>query len=203
MPTKRVPEGGRTGHLYVISGPSGAGKGTLVEMLRGNVEGLWVSISATTRPPRKGEVEGVHYFFKTDAEFDDLIANDGLLEWANVHGHRYGTPRGPVLAHIASGDQVILEIEPQGAFQVRDKYPDCILIFIEPPSMEELKRRLVGRGTETSEQIAGRLEVAQVEMAREVEYDVVVRNDDLDSAARELIGVIDDFATGSRTIKRT
>lgn len=189
----------RQGNLFVISGPSGAGKGTLVNRLRTEVEDLWVSISATTRAPRDGEVEGVHYFFKTDEEFDELIATDGLLEWANVHGKRYGTPKAPVLEHIAAGGQVVLEIEPQGAFQVREKYPDCILVFIEPPSMEELEKRLVGRGTESPDQIAGRLEVAKVEMSRKVEYDVVVKNDDLDVATAELVAAIDGFANGSRS----
>ena len=186
----------RHGNLFVVSGPSGAGKGTLVNRLREEVSDLWVSISATTRSPRPGEVEGVHYFFKSDDEFDALIESDGLLEWANVHGKRYGTPKAPVLEHIAAGEQVILEIEPQGAFQVRDKYPECILVFIEPPSMEELERRLTGRGTETPEQIAGRLQVAQVEMSRKVEYDVVVKNDDLETAVQELIAAIDGFASG-------
>ena len=186
----------RHGNLFVVSGPSGAGKGTLVNRLREEVSDLWVSISATTRSPRPGEVEGVHYFFKSDDEFDALIESDGLLEWANVHGKRYGTPKAPVLEHIAAGEQVILEIEPQGAFQVHDKYPECILVFIEPPSMEELERRLTGRGTETPEQIAGRLQVAQVEMSRKVEYDVVVKNDDLETAVQELIAAIDGFASG-------
>ena len=186
----------RHGNLFVVSGPSGAGKGTLVNRLREEVSDLWVSISATTRSPRPGEVEGVHYFFFFFDEFDALIESDGLLEWANVHGKRYGTPKAPVLEHIAAGEQVILEIEPQGAFQVRDKYPECILVFIEPPSMEELERRLTGRGTETPEQIAGRLQVAQVEMSRKVEYDVVVKNDDLETAVQELIAAIDGFASG-------
>lgn len=180
----------RRGELFVISGPSGAGKGTLVQRLLKRVPGIWLSVSATTRAPRAGEEEGVHYLFKTAHEFDDLLATDGLLEWARVHGERYGTPRSPVEEHLAFGCQVVLEIEPQGAFQVKKAFPAAILIFIEPPSFEELERRLVHRGTETPEQIARRLKTGQVEMEREKEYDVVVINDDIESATRKLVDLI-------------
>jgi len=177
----------RRGNLFVISGPSGAGKGTLVQKVLARDPALWLSVSATTRAPRPGEVDGVSYLFRTDEEFDELIAEDGLLEWAEVHGNRYGTPRAPVVEHVEAGDQVILEIEPQGAFQVKAAYPDAILIFIAPPSFEELERRLVHRATETPEQIRRRLQTAVVEMGREKEYDVVVCNDDVDEATDRLL----------------
>ena len=180
----------RHGNLFVISGPSGAGKGTLVARLVQSVSDAWVSVSATTRLPREGEVEGIHYHFVSDAEFDRLVAEDGLLEWAHVHDCRYGTPRATVEAHIAQGEQVILEIDVQGAFQVREKMPQAHLVFIEPPSMEELERRLRGRGTETEEKIAGRLATAKVEMARKMEYDIRLVNDDLDEATAELVAYV-------------
>ncbi|TLM93661.1 MAG: guanylate kinase, partial [Actinobacteria bacterium] len=131
----------RRGNLYIVSGPSGAGKGTLVKELLGRVPDVWVSVSVTTRAPRPGEVEGVHYFFVSDDEFDRLIDTAGLLEWAEVHGNRYGTPVAAVKAKVDAGFQVVLEIDPQGAFQVKRSRPDSILIFIMPPSWDELQRR--------------------------------------------------------------
>lgn len=188
----------RKGNLFVVSGPSGAGKGTLISRLRKQIPEIWLSVSATTRcPPRPGEVDGVSYLFKTEEEFDQLIASDGLLEWALVNGFRYGTPRLPVEEHVKTGHQVLLEIEPQGAFQVRRAYPEAILVFIEPPSMEELKRRLVNRGTESAQQIERRLQTAALEMKCEKEYDAVVRNDDLDVATRELVHFIRSHSLSS------
>lgn len=177
-----------------MSGPSGAGKGTLVKELCSRVPDLWVSVSVTTRKPRPGEIPGVHYGFVSDVEFDRLVDSDGLLEWAQVHGNRYGTPRAAVEKMIAEGCQVILEIDPQGAFQVRDKMPQSILLFIHAPSMDELQRRLEGRQSETSEQVACRLQTAQREMELVGRYDHVVINDDALRATEELVGIIDSYA---------
>lgn len=158
------------------------------------VDDAWVSVSVTTRSPRPGEIDGIHYFFASDEEFDRLVAEDGLLEWANVHGCRYGTPRKTVEEHIANGEQVILEIDVQGAFQVRESMPDARLIFIEPPSLEVLEARLRGRGTETEDVIEKRMKTALLELSRKMEYDIRLVNDDLDVATSELIAYIDEQA---------
>ena len=179
------------GRLFVISGPSGAGKGTLVNRVMGRRDGTWLSVSATTRLPREGEVDGVSYYFLTDDEFDAKVEEGDFLEWANVHGRRYGTLRSVVVEKLEQGTDVILEIDPQGAFQVRENYPDAFLIFIKPPSFEELERRLVNRGTETAEQIAGRLEVAKLEMELETCYNVSLVNDELERATEELLEIMD------------
>ena len=184
----------RKGNLFVLSGPSGAGKGTLVKRIAERIPEVWVSVSATTRAPRDGERDGVHYFFVDDDAFDKMIAEDDLLEWANVHGKRYGTPKSKILEHMAAGDQVILEIDVQGAFQVRDKIPDAILVFIEPPSMEELRARLEGRGTETPEAVESRMKTAELELARKREYDYQLVNDNLDAATDELASFINGKA---------
>jgi guanylate kinase len=184
----------RKGNLFVISGPSGAGKGTLVKRLLERVPDAWVSVSATTRKPREGEVDGIHYFFLSDTRFDELIAGNGFLEWADVHGKRYGTLKRTVLEQIHAGKQVILEIDVQGAFQVRKKIPEAILIFIEPPSIEELRRRLVGRGTETTEAIEKRMKTAEVELSHKMEYDMRLVNDDLEKAADELVAFVNEHA---------
>ena len=184
----------RTGNLFVISGPSGAGKGTLVARLVQAVDDVWVSRSVTTRPPRAGEVEGLQYHFVTDEEFDRLVAGDGLLEWARYGGNRYGTPRAAVEEHMAGGDQVVLEIETQGAFQVRKKMPSAHLVFIEPPSLEVLEARLRGRATDSEEAIAVRLATAEVELSRKMEYDMRLVNDDLDEAVAQLVAYVDEQA---------
>jgi guanylate kinase len=184
----------RRGRLYIVSGPSGAGKGTLVKELVRRASDVWVSVSVTTRAPRPGEVDGVHYRFISCDEFDSLLETGGLLEWAEVHGNRYGTPRADVQAKIAEGAQVILEIDPQGAFQVRDLIPDSVLVFIMPPSREELQRRLAGRGSETKEQVEVRMRTAERELALVGKYDHVVINDDVARATDELAGVIDSYA---------
>lgn len=184
----------RKGNLFVVSGPSGAGKGTLVNRLKTLVPDVWVSISATTRAPRKGERDGVHYFFVDDTTFDKMVADDDLLEWAQVHSNRYGTPKSKILEHIAAGDQVILEIDVQGAFQVREKIPEAILVFIEPPSMVELRARLEGRNTETPQAIEKRMKTAEVELSRKMEYDYQLVNDNLDVATEKLVSFINGKA---------
>lgn len=184
----------RKGNLFIVSGPSGAGKGTLVDVLRKRVKDLWVSVSVTTREPRPGERDGEHYRFISVAEFDSLVAENGLLEWAEVHGNRYGTPRADVEDMIRSGHQVILEIDPQGAFQILDVLPDTVLVFIVPPSVEELGRRLRGRGSETDEQVKTRMQTAEREMTLVGKYDHVVINDDVQRAADALEDIIDRYA---------
>ena len=176
--------------LYVISGPSGAGKGTLVALLMDLVPEAWLSISATTRQPRKGEIDGVHYLFLTTEQFEQDIENDGFLEWARYNNNYYGTPLAPIRQHLDKGQPVILEIEVQGAFQVREKFPEACLIFIEPPSLEELERRLVNRGTESPEVIRGRMETAKREMALKMEYDIRLVNDNLEQATEELVSIV-------------
>ncbi len=184
----------RTGNLFIVSGPSGAGKGTLVRELLRRVDDAWVSVSVATRAPRRGEVEGRHYFFVSDPQFDRLREEGGLLEWAEVHGNRYGTPRAAVEAQVAAGKQVILEIDPQGAFQVKSLVEDSVLIFVMPPSWEELQRRLRGRGSESKTQVETRLETAKRELELVGEYDHVVINDDVSRATQELVGIIDSYA---------
>lgn len=184
----------RKGNLLIISGPSGAGKGTLVARLVERIPDVWVSVSATTRDPRPGEIDSVHYYFMDEGHFQDLVKADGFLEWAEVHGHHYGTLRSSVEKAIAAGKQVILEIDVQGAFQVQQSMPDAHLIFIEPPSLEELERRLRARGTEEEDVVLQRMATAKVELARKMEYDVRVINDDLERATKELVSLVNTFA---------
>ena len=181
----------RRPRLTVVSGPTAVGKGTVVAALRRSHPEVFVSVSATTRPPRPGEVDGVHYLFVDEAEFDRLVADNDLLEWAVVHGrHRYGTPREPVLAAIAEGREAVLEIDLQGARQVRANWPDARLVFLAPPSWEELVRRLVGRGTETPEERTRRLDTALRELAAESEFDTTVVNRDVEHAVADLVGLL-------------
>lgn len=179
------------GSLFVISGPSGAGKGTLVERVLEERPDVWLSISATTRQPRAGEIDGAHYRFMTVDAFEKAIEQDGFIEWANVHSNYYGTPIEPIEEHMEAGDDVILEIDVQGALQVRDKFPGARLVFIAPPSFEELERRLRGRATDADDVIARRLANARGEMDAAEQYDLVIVNDDLDVATRELLEAID------------
>jgi guanylate kinase len=177
--------------LTIVSGPTAVGKGTVVARLREEHPEVFVSVSATTRPPRPGETDGVHYLFVTDAEFDRLIASGALLEWAVVHGvHRYGTPREPVKRALADGREAILEIDLQGARQVRQACPDARFVFLAPPSMDELVRRLVGRGTESEEQRARRLGTARAEMVAQAEFDHVIVNREIGQAVDELVALL-------------
>lgn len=184
----------RTGNLFVISGPSGTGKGTLIARLVEEVPDTWVSVSATTRRPRPGEEEGVSYYFMTKEEFLSLADQGGFLEWATYSDNCYGTPRASVEREMAEGKQVILEIEVQGALQVKEKMPEAHLVFIEPPSLEELERRLRGRGTETDEAVQKRMDTAVVELSHKMEYDIRLVNDDLDEATRQLVAYVNETA---------
>jgi len=173
------------GKLFVVSGPSGAGKGTICNKILERVPNLKVSVSATTRAPRAGDVEGETYFFKSQEQFDAMIESGELLEWATYNGNRYGTPIWAVNDMLANGISVILEIDTQGALQVKEKMPESILIFIAPPSFDELSARLKGRATESEEEIARRIAAAEGEMELQTEYNYVVINDDLDTAIED------------------
>ena len=185
----------RGGRLVVLSGPTAVGKGTVEARLLEQHPEVWVSVSATTRAPRPGEVDGVNYHFVSEAQFRAGEQAGEFLETAVVHGMaRYGTPLKPVLDHLAAGVPTLLEIDLQGARRVRERAGelglDVVFVFIAPPSFDELKRRLIGRGTETPEQQQRRLETAKVELAAESEFDVVIVNDTVDRAASELWHVI-------------
>ncbi|MEE1810752.1 guanylate kinase [Streptomyces sp. BE133] len=176
--------------LTVLSGPSGVGKSTVVAHMRKAHPEVWLSVSATTRKPRPGERNGVHYFFVDNDEFDKLIANGELLEWAEFAGNRYGTPRRAVLERLEAGEPVLLEIDLQGARLVRQSMPDALLVFLAPPSWEELVRRLTGRGTESAEVIERRLAAARIELAAESEFDTTLVNTSVEDVARELLALM-------------
>ncbi|GAA1693506.1 hypothetical protein GCM10009808_08280 [Microbacterium sediminicola] len=185
-----TPRGNRS-RLLVLAGPTAVGKGTVATYIRQNNPEIHLSISATTRPPRPGEVDGEHYYFVDDAEFDRLIADGELLEWALVHNrYRYGTPRGPIQAALDRGEAVLLEIDLQGARQVRAAQPDAALIFLAPPSWAELVNRLVGRGTEDDEERARRLRTARTELRAQDEFDYLIVNADVAEAARAVVEVL-------------
>jgi len=177
--------------LTVLAGPTAVGKGTVAGYVREHHPEVWLSVSVTTRRPRPGEADGVHYHFVDDAEFDRMVDEGELLEWAVVHGlARYGTPRRPVEEALAAGRPALLEIDLQGARQVRDSMPDAFFVFLAPPTWEELVRRLVGRGTEEEPEREARLGTARVELAAAAEFDVVVLNDDVRRAAEELVSLM-------------
>jgi guanylate kinase len=177
--------------LTVLAGPTAVGKGTVSTYIRDNYPEVWLSVSATTREPRPGEQDGVHYFFVGAEEFDRLVATGDMLEWALVHGrNRYGTLRRTVEQAMADGKSVLLEIDLQGARQVKESMPEATFVFLAPPSWDEMVRRLVGRGTETAEEQQQRLETAKLELAAEPEFDFTVVNDDVQRAADELVSLM-------------
>jgi guanylate kinase len=176
--------------LLVLSGPSGVGKGTVSKRLRSQFPNLWFSVSWNTRARRPGEVAGVDYVFVTQDEFRAEIANDGFFEWFEVFGDLKGTPRRPVEEHLAAGQDVLLEIDVQGALKVKQLVPTAVLVFLQPPSPEELRRRLVERGTETPESLDRRLSAAAAEQAQAPAFDHVVVNDDLERVVAEVAGIL-------------
>ena len=178
------------GVLAVISGFSGAGKGTLMRALLERYDNYALSISATTRSPREGEVDGREYFFKTREEFEQMIEHDELVEYAQYVGNYYGTPKEYVFSNLKAGKDVLLEIEIQGALKVKEKFPDTLLMFVTPPSAEELKNRLVGRGTETLDVIESRMDRACEEAEGMDQYDYLIVNDDLDTCVEEVHRII-------------
>jgi guanylate kinase len=180
----------RGARLTVLSGPSGVGKRSVIAEVRASHPQVWLSVSVTTRRPRPGEVDGVDYHFVDDAEFDRLVAEGALLEHALFAGHRYGTPRAPIEQRLAAGLPALLEVELQGARQVRRAMPGALLVFLAPPSFAELVSRLVGRGTEDPAEIERRLAAARVELAAEGEFDEVVVNTTVQDAAARLVALM-------------
>ncbi len=185
-------QGAEPSRLVVLAGPTAVGKGSVSSYIRDNYPEVLLSVSATTRMPRPGEVDGVHYYFVSNAEFDRMVAAGELLEWAVVHNsYRYGTPRPPIDTALAEGKRVLLEIDLQGARQVRKVMPEALLVFLLPPSWEELVRRLTGRDTEGAEEQQRRLETARVELAAQDEFDARVVNHEVSQAAREVVELMD------------
>lgn len=180
----------KQGTLLVLAGPSGSGKGTILHELLQQEENTFLSVSATTRPPRPGEEDGVHYYFLSEEAFSSLIAKEGLLEYASYCGHYYGTPRKAVLDRLSKGENVILEIEVQGARNVRKMYPEAVLVFILPPSLSELRRRLTDRRTEDAAAVARRMERAMEELPFARECDYVVLNDRVAEAVENVRAIL-------------
>jgi len=186
------------GHLFVFSGPSGAGKGSVLTKVLASIDNLEYSVSCTTRKPRPGDVNGREYWFMDECDFRSMAAEDKFLEWAEVHGGLYGTRRDIVENALAGGKDIILEIDVQGALQVKKKMPEAIAVFLEPPSKEELEKRLRNRSTEDEKQIELRLANAEKEMNCAHKYDHVIVNDEVDRAAEEFIKIIESYRRGSR-----
>lgn len=182
----------RRGRLVVLAGPSGVGKSSVIDQLKAQLPQLYFSVSATTREPRPGEIDGVHYHFVGPAGFDELIARGELLEWAEIHGglQRSGTPREPIEKALSEGRPVLVEVDLQGARSIKAAVPEAVTVFLAPPSLDELVRRLRGRGTETPAQFERRLRTAREEMAARDEFDVVVVNDDLQSVVARLVELL-------------
>ena len=180
----------KKGLLIVLSGPSGVGKGTVCSVLRHRMPELIYSVSATTRAPREGEMDGINYFFRTREQFQDMIARDALLEYAEYVGNYYGTPRDFVEKTLASGKDIILEIEVQGALKVKEKFPEGVFIFLTPPSLDELKQRITGRGTETDDLIDHRMNVAVEEMNLMQHYHYAVTNDQIEAACSRIQSIV-------------
>jgi guanylate kinase len=188
--SETAPDAARS-RLTVLAGPTAVGKGSVAAYIRAHHPEIWISVSATTRPPRPGERDGVHYWFVTDDEFDRMVADKELLEWAVVHGkERYGTPRRPVEEALAAGRVALLEIDLQGARQVHEAMPDALMVFLAPPTWDELVRRLVGRGTESAEERERRLATARLELAAEAEFDGTIVNTQIHDAAEELVALM-------------
>ena len=179
----------KKGRLYVFTGPSGTGKGTILGRVLAQDKKVFLSVSATTRAPREGERDGVHYYFLSREAFEEKIAQHAFLEHAQYVGNYYGTLEAPVNAQLEKGNDVVLEIEVQGAMQIHEKRPDAVMVFVAPPSMEELERRLCGRGTESEDKIRGRMETAEREMTFADRFDYIIVNDDLDKAVRDLLAI--------------
>ena len=180
----------RKGVLVILSGFAGSGKGTIIRELLAKYDNYALSVSATTRAPREGEVEGVHYFFKTEEEFKEMIAKGELLEYANYVGNYYGTPRAYVKDQLSQGKNVILEIETEGALSIKREYPDAVLVFVMPPSVNEIYNRLKGRGTETEEVIAKRMKKAGVEISVVDRYDYLMINDVLSESVEAFNAIV-------------
>lgn len=189
-PSSRRSSGLANGRLFVLAGPSGVGKGTVVALVQRRLPDLVVSVSVTTRAPRSFERDGIDYRFVSEDEFDRMAGSGELLEWAEIFGHRSGTPAGPVLATMAEGGDVLLELDVQGARQVREAVPEAVLVLLEPPTIEELERRLRARGTETEDVLARRLSKAEWELGERELFDQVVVNDDAERAAGEVAAII-------------
>lgn len=174
-------------HLVVLAGPSGVGKSSVIKEALRQAPNTWLSVSATTRAPRPGEVDGVNYFYVSDEKFDQMIEANQLLEWANYAGNRYGTPRAAVEEKLAAGTPVLLEIEVQGAKQIRQAMPEALLVFLEPPTWADLEARLAGRGTESQTQVQARLDAALKELESKGFFDEVIVNDEVNRAASQLV----------------
>ena len=183
----------KNGTLFVFSGPSGVGKGTLLARLFQAVDGISYSVSCTTRQPRAGEVDGVDYHFITEEQFQAHVQAGDFLEWAPVHSHHYGTLKSDVLKVLEGGHDIVLEIDVQGAFQVKEKMPEAVTVFIAPPSLEVLEKRLRGRHTESEEEIELRLHNALKEMKQKEYYDLVIVNNKLDEAVEQLVRFVKQF----------
>jgi|MucameStandDraft_1065616.scaffolds.fasta_scaffold09476_4 guanylate kinase len=181
---------GKKGQLYVFTGPSGTGKGTILGQVLERDKNVFLSVSATTRAPRGEEQDGVHYYFLTHEAFEEKIKQGAFLEYAQYVGNYYGTLEAPVDQQLAQGRDVVLEIEVQGAMQIHNKRPDVVMVFVAPPSMDELERRLRGRGTESDEKVQGRLQTARQEMGFANRFDYIITNDRLENAVADLLAVL-------------